>query len=67
MADLDAAVGGAVPDEFAALAQGQRTALAELVEAAAKRRAALLDRAIDDSLRYLPALLRGTVRRTLGV
>ena len=65
--DLAAAVGAAPPAELAALPTEQQTALAGLVEAAAARRAQLMDEAIDESLRNLPAVLRGTVRRSLGV
>jgi len=65
--DLPDAVGGRLPDEFEALSGEHRAALAGLVESAARRRADLMDDAIDESLRNLPGVLRGTVRRTLGV
>jgi hypothetical protein len=67
MGDLAAAVGVPPPEEFGALSAAHRDALADLVERAARDRSALLDRAIDDSLRHMPALLRGPVKRALGV
>jgi hypothetical protein len=65
--DLFDAVGARPPAELDTLSAGQQAALAALVESAADRRAELLDDAIDESLRNLPGVLRGTVRRALGV
>jgi hypothetical protein len=65
--DLARAVGAPPPAELDALSAEQRAALAGLVESAAARRAKLMDEAIEESLRNLPAVLRGTVRRSLGV
>jgi hypothetical protein len=65
--DLAAAVQATPPPEFDVRAPGDRTDLAELVERAAQERSALLDRAIDDSLRHLPALVRLPVKRALGM
>lgn len=67
MSDLAAAIQTGPPPEFDALSDTERAALAEFVEAAARKRSALIDRAIEDSLRHLPALLRGTVKRALGM
>ena len=64
---LAAAIGAAPPPAFADLADEHATALAATVERAAADRDALLDRAIEDSLRHIPALLRGPVKRALGV
>lgn len=64
---LAAAIGAEPPEQFAALSAEDRLALAETVEAATAERNALIDRAIDDSLRHLPAVLRGPVKRVLGV
>ena len=64
---LAAAIGAPPPDAFAALSADDQAALAALVERAVADRDALIDRAIDDSLRHLPALLRGPVKRALGV
>lgn len=67
MSSLADAIDAPPPPEFDALSEADRTALAGLVEQAARDRSQLIDRAIDDSLRHIPALLRGTVKRALGV
>jgi hypothetical protein len=67
MHELAAAIGASPPPEFDALAVADRAALATLVEQAARDRDQLIDRAIDDSLRHIPGLLRGTVKRALGI
>jgi len=67
MDDLARAIGATPPAGFAALSDAERDRLAAAVERAARERSELLDRAIDDSLRHIPALLRGTVKRALGV
>jgi hypothetical protein len=67
MAELADVIGAPPPQELDALSADERAALAALVERAARQRSELLDRAIDDSLRHIPALLRGTVKRALGV
>lgn len=64
---LAEAVSADPPAEFAALPADDLAALAAVVERAAADRDALIDRAIDDSLRHIPALLRGPVKRALGV
>ena len=64
---LAAALGAAPPEAFAALSADDEAALAAVVERAVADRDALIDRAIDDSLRHIPALLRGPVKRALGV
>jgi hypothetical protein len=64
---LAAAIGGPPPEAFEALSGDDAVALAAIVERAAADRDALIDRAIEDSLRHLPALLRGPVKRALGV
>jgi hypothetical protein len=66
-ADLATAINAAPPPEFDALSDADRAALAALVEKAAHERSQLLDHAIEDSLRHIPSLLRGTVKRALGV
>jgi hypothetical protein len=65
--DLQDAVRARPPAELDALPAEHRATLAGLVEAAAARRAELMDQAIDESLRHLPLVLRATVRRSLGV
>jgi hypothetical protein len=67
MSDLGAVIDATPPPEFAALSDADRSALADTVERAARERSQLIDRAIDDSLRHIPALLRGAVKRALGV
>ena len=67
MDEIAAAVGGAPPPEFAALSPEHRTALAAAVERAAEARSRLLDRGIEDSLRHIPGVLRGPVKRALGM
>ena len=64
---LAAALGATPPAAFAALSTDDTTALAATVERAVAERDALIDRAIEDSLRHIPALLRGPVKRALGV
>lgn len=64
---LAAALGATPPPAFAELSADDATALAATVEQAAADRDALIDRAIEDSLRHIPALLRGPVKRALGV
>jgi hypothetical protein len=67
MTELADAIRATPPQEFDALSESDRAALAALVTGAARERAELIDRAIDDSLRHIPALLRGTVKRALGI
>jgi hypothetical protein len=67
MTRLGTVLGADPPAEFDALSEADREALADLVEKAARERSELIDRAIDDSLRHIPGLLRGTVKRALGV
>jgi hypothetical protein len=67
MPDVAAAIGAAPPAEFDVLSDIDRGALAAAVVRAARDRDELIDRAIDDSLRHIPTLLRGTVKRALGI
>ena len=67
MTKLAEAVRATPPDEFDVLSAEDSAGLAAAVDRAAAERTALIDRAIDDSLRHLPALLRGPVKRALGV
>ena len=67
MTELADAVRATPPEEFGALSDSDRAALAGLVTDAARARSELIDRAIDDSLRHIPGILRGTVKRALGV
>ena len=67
MADLEAVLGAAPPPEFDHLSADERRHLAEALQAAADRRAMLIERSVEESLRHLPRFLRGTVRRALGM
>ena len=67
MPELAEALGAEPPAEFARLPAEQQRRLAELLTRARRRRAAELAEAVQQSLRYLPPLLRGTVRRALGL
>lgn len=67
MTDLAAAVGAAPPEEFDVLSAADRDALARLVAQASTARSELIDSSIEDSLRHIPGLLRGTVKRALGI
>lgn len=67
MNDLADAIGATPPAEFETLSDAHRAALAELVRHAAAARSQLIDKAIDDSLRHLPALVRGPVKLALGI
>ncbi len=67
MSELGTAVGATPPVEFDRLRPEDAAALAELVTTAVRERSALVGKAIDDSLRHLPALLRGPVKRALGM
>jgi hypothetical protein len=67
MRKLADAIGARPPADFDALPEADLAALAALVEKAARTRSELIDRAIDDSLRHVPGVLRGAVKRALGV
>jgi hypothetical protein len=67
MDELASAIDATPPPEFDGLSAADRSALAAVVANAARERSELIDRAIEDSLRHIPSLLRGTVKRALGV
>jgi hypothetical protein len=67
MSDLETVLGTRPPEEFAALSGDEAADLAAAVQDAMDERSALIDRSIEDSLKHLPAMLRGTVRRALGM
>jgi hypothetical protein len=67
MPDLATALGARPPAEFDMLSGADQAALAALVDKAANDRDQLINRAVDDSLRHIPPLLRGTVKRALGI
>jgi hypothetical protein len=67
MADLAAVIGAAPPPEFDLLSAVDRDSLADLVAKAVAARSQLIDNSIEDSLRHIPGMLRGTVKRALGI
>ncbi len=67
MTDLESVLGATPPPEFDRLSPEERAHLADALKAAADRRAMLINRSVDASLQHLPRLLRGTVRRALGM
>lgn len=67
MPDLTSALGVRPPHEFDELTADERTHLADALQAASDRRRAQLDESIQASLSHLPRVLRGTVRRALGM
>lgn len=67
MSELRTATGATPPAEFDRLSPEHHADLAGLVASAARRRSQALGQAIDESLRHIPALLRGPVRKSLGL
>lgn len=67
MTDLTAALGARPPAEFDALSVAERAHLATLLDSAREDRTRAMNTAITDSLRVLPAVLRGPVRKVMGV
>jgi hypothetical protein len=58
---------GSLPEGIAALAEEHRRDLGEAVLDARRRQAAALAKAGDESLRYVPALLRPAIRKAVGL
>ena len=67
MSDLSAALGATPPAEFDALTDADRAHLAAAIQTAADKRSKQIDDSVQDSLSHLPGMLRGTVRRALGM
>ena len=67
MADLAKALGAPPPPEFDDLSADERSHLAAALQAASAKRSQQIDTSIEESLAHLPGLLRGTVRRALGM
>lgn len=67
MADLEKVLGDRPPAPFAELAADEADDLAAALQEAMDKRSALIDRSIEDSLHHLPGMLRGPVRRALGM
>ena len=67
MRDLGQTLGAPLPGEFEQLTEAELACLETALCAARDRRAAELNRAVGESLHHLPSLLRGPVRRVLGL
>lgn len=62
---LERELGGPVPEGLEALSAAQLATLAELLAAAKKRQAHELTEGVEDSLNFVPRLMRGPVRKIL--
>ncbi|MDI2130026.1 hypothetical protein [Yinghuangia seranimata] len=62
---LTTELGAAPPDGFSGLADSDLEFLADTLKAAREGQAAGLDRAAEESLKMVPAIARGPVRRIL--
>lgn len=58
---------GELPESVAALPEEDRRDLAEALHQARRRQGAALAKAGEESLRFVPALLRPAVRRAVGL
>ncbi|MDT8915864.1 hypothetical protein [Amycolatopsis sp. PS_44_ISF1] len=60
-------LGGPVPEGIEALPEDRKRDLAEVLRQARHRQAQALGEAGEEGLRYVPALLRGAVRKAVGL
>ncbi|WP_328606720.1 hypothetical protein OG943_43645 [Amycolatopsis sp. NBC_00345] len=60
-------LGGPLPEGIEALPEEQKRDLAEVLRDARHRQAKALGEAGEEGLRYVPALLRGAVRKVVGL
>ncbi|HEY2057496.1 MAG TPA: hypothetical protein VGL64_23155 [Amycolatopsis sp.] len=60
-------LGGPLPEGIEALPEEQKRDLAEALRDARHRQAKALGEAGEEGLRYVPALLRGAVRKVVGL
>jgi HEAT repeat protein len=60
-------LGGPLPEGIEALPEEQKRDLAEVLRDARRRQAKALGEAGEEGLRYVPALLRGAVRKVVGL
>ena len=60
-------LGGPLPEGIEALPEEQKRDLAEVLREARHRQAKALAEAGEEGLRYVPALLRGAVRKVVGL
>jgi hypothetical protein len=58
---------GSLPEGIDALAEEDKQDLADALHEARRRQAAVLAKAGDDALRYVPALLRPAIRKAVGL
>ncbi len=62
---LEGELGGPVPDGFTQLSDEQLLALADLLQEARERGQEELQAGVEDSLNFVPRLMRGSVRKIL--
>ncbi|AXB44817.1 hypothetical protein [Amycolatopsis albispora] len=60
-------LGGPLPAGIDALTEAEQAELAEAFGEARRRQSAALARAAEEGLKYVPSMLRGTVRRVVGL
>ncbi|WP_020667861.1 hypothetical protein [Amycolatopsis nigrescens] len=60
-------LGGEPPEGIKALSEEERQHLSDTLRAARRRQAAALTTAGEEGLKYVPALLRGAVRKVVGL
>ncbi|MEC3978935.1 hypothetical protein [Amycolatopsis sp. H20-H5] len=60
-------LGGPVPDGIEALEEHEKQDLADALRDARRRQAEALGKAGEEGLKYVPALLRGAVRKAVGL
>jgi len=60
-------LGGSLPEGIEALEDHERRDLADALRDARRRQAKALAEAGEEGLRYVPALLRGAVRKAVGL
>ena len=57
----------APPAEFQTLSASDQEHLENMIDTAAQERSRKLDDATEQALRFIPKMLRGTVKRALGI
>ncbi|MDQ3723682.1 MAG: hypothetical protein M3376_11625 [Actinomycetota bacterium] len=62
---LEGQLGGQIPDGFTQLSDEQLLALADLLQDAKARGQEELQEGVEDSLNFIPRLMRGSVRKIL--
>jgi len=62
---LERELGGPVPEGVEALSAAELATLADLLASAKKRQAQELTEGVEDSLNFVPRLMRGPVRKIL--